>query len=100
MVATLGTLHAEGDEGAWLANMALVPCLTSLQTAAGKLDPKDAIMPGAFLPPEQAAGQLHQLMERLEADRPGRRSPPRTKPRWRPPGTWRDSRGMLSAGRL
>jgi tetratricopeptide (TPR) repeat protein len=68
LVATLGNLHAEGDEGAWLANMALVPCLTALQRAAGKLDPKDTIMPGAYLPPDQAAGLLHRLLERLEAD--------------------------------
>ncbi len=68
LVAALGNLHQLGDEGAWLANMALVPCLTSLQMAVGQLDPADAMMPGAFLPPEQAARNLHRLLARLEAE--------------------------------
>ena len=68
LVAALGNLHEQGDEGAWIASMALVPCLTSLQMARGQLDADDAMMPGAYLHPEQAAGQLQRLVARLEAE--------------------------------
>ena len=68
LVATLGNLHEEGDEGAWIDSMALVPCLTSLQLATGQLDPDDTMMPGAYLHPDQTADQLHHLLERLEVE--------------------------------
>jgi len=68
LVAALGYLHEQGDEGAWLANMALVPYLTSLQMADGQRDPAGVTTPGAYLDPAQAAGQLRRLLARLEAD--------------------------------
>ena len=72
LVATLGNLHTQGDEGAMLAGMAFYSCLTSLEVAGGVLDPAKAMMPGAHLDPDQAANQLHRLVARLEAelDRP------------------------------
>jgi len=68
LVATLGDLHAQGDEGAMLAGVAYHSCLTSLEVAAGVLEPAGAMMPGARLDPEQAARQLHRLVARLEAE--------------------------------
>ena len=56
-------LHEEGDEAAWMASMALVPCLTSLQMEAGELDPDEAVLPGSYLAPDQAAEQLQRLAE-------------------------------------
>jgi tetratricopeptide (TPR) repeat protein len=72
LVATLGNLHTQGDEGAMQAGMAFYSCLTSLEKAGGVLDPAEAMMPGAHLDPDKAASQLHRLVERLEAelDRP------------------------------
>jgi tetratricopeptide (TPR) repeat protein len=66
LVAALGNLYEQGDEQALLDNMALYPCLTSLERASGQLDPANAGMLGAHLDPDQAAGNLHQLLARLE----------------------------------
>ena len=68
LVATLGDLYAQGDERTMLAGAAYHRCLTSLEVAAGVLEPAGAIMPGAHLDPEQAARQLHDLVEKLEAE--------------------------------
>ncbi|MFN2184242.1 MAG: tetratricopeptide repeat protein, partial [Anaerolineae bacterium] len=66
LVAALGKLYEEGDERALLDNMALYPCLTSLEKASGALSPANAGMPGAHLDPDQAASNLHHLLARLE----------------------------------
>jgi tetratricopeptide (TPR) repeat protein len=68
LVAVLGNVYEQGNERALLDNMALVPCLTSLQMAHGQLDPDDAMMPGAYLHPEHAARQLHRLLVGLETE--------------------------------
>jgi hypothetical protein len=51
-----------------LAAMAFFPCLTSLEMADGGLAPADGMMPGTHLDPDKAAGQLHRLVDRLEAE--------------------------------
>jgi len=65
LVSVLGTLQQAGDESAALEGMALFPCLTSLETAAGRHDLAGEGLPGSHLDPAQAAARLHDLTGRL-----------------------------------
>jgi tetratricopeptide (TPR) repeat protein len=68
LVATLGHLQEQGDEGAMLASMPLVPILTSLEMGEGEFGPAERAIPGAHLDPARAAEHLGCQVSRIEAE--------------------------------
>jgi tetratricopeptide (TPR) repeat protein len=69
LVSLLGTLHQQGDARAMAIAMPLHTCLMALEAGAGTPAEANRLMPGAFLDPDQAAGQLRRLIAGLEAER-------------------------------
>jgi tetratricopeptide (TPR) repeat protein len=66
LVTVLGAQSQAGDANAMQTAIPFHICLTALEVAAGKRDPKKEFQPGAHLPPEQAAQRLERLVARLE----------------------------------
>jgi len=65
LVSVLGTLQQAGDKRAEIEAMALFPCLTALEAAAGRPDLASQGLPGSHLDPAQAAARLHDLVDGL-----------------------------------